>query len=720
MGNCTGKQDTSTLEKFDVRKASKATDTFESILPPCDHCDVIENVHRQYECLLCGAMLEDEERLQQELEWKTHIEAQDSSCPEDGILRGVSIGWLLAFTAEHYLWQVPTWVVRRDLVFPATRGSRCRFVELPEMRAFVGRASTYVSHCWGAPFGLLAAALMDGGADPRRFVWIDLFAVRQWPSIRPDLQFEAVISQCSSFMIVSPFDEKLDSLSPSTSDLQNIPKSTLTTVPLFRLWCLAELNIAARIPEMVVIIKVGELIDTDDPKMKTFGKKEDSHMLLSLLHLVQVNVAHTSLASDKTFLLDHIQNTEGGVLGLLHAVRTKLISSIYCGEGCQSSLVALAAIGDAEPRRQVLSEMDLDVRRQYFCIVARCGYFKLLMDMLESCYLPDINAQDDQGCTACILAAEGGHTECLQALVKFGCDVDAKNAYGRTACMLVSKAGHSNCLQTLLEHNCNVNTQDNNGMTACMYAARNNHANCLELLIAHHSDVNASDTHGMTASMHAAHEDNFDCLSLLIQNGCSLDQLSQDSWTACMYAADSGANACLRLLVEKGCSINVSDEIGMTACMLAAQHGHVECLETLMQNNCDIESRNAMGRTASMHAAQGNHDACLHLLLEHGCEVDVQDHQGMTACIISARKGNEKCLRLLLEYGCDVDVTAKNGMTAFMYASANGCESCMELLLKNNCDTQIADHRGRTAFMLSNDKWKGSTRSLFDFDDKLS
>ena len=685
----------------------------------CCHLDIWERETNVFQCYACGCIL-DETHTSREISWKNTIDAQDASCPGDGILRGVSIGWLLAFTAEHDLWSVPTWVVRRDLVFPATRGSRCRFVELPEMRAHVGRASTYVSHCWGAPFGLLAAALMDGGADPRRFVWVDLFAVRQWPSIRPDLHLEAVISQCSSFMLVSPFDETLNALNPNCNDLQIISKNTLTTVPLFRLWCLAELNIAARIAEMVVIIKVGELIDSEDPKMKIFGRKESSHMLLSLLHLVQVNAAQTSLVSDKAFLLQEIQKSEGGALGLLQAVRAKLVSSIYCGEADRSSLVALAAIGDAEPRRQVLSELDLEVRRQFFCIVARSGYFNLLKDMLESCYLPDINITDDEGCTACILAAEGGHTQCLQALVKFGCDVDARNMYGRTACMLASKAGHSACLQTLLEHSCHVDIQDNNGMSACMVAARNNHVDCLQLLIFHHCDVDAADTHGMTASMHAAHEDNVDCQKLLVQSGCSLNKLSNDSWTACMYAADNGANNCLQLLVERGCNINVSDEIGMTACMLAAQHGHVLCLETLIRNQCQIESRNAMGRTASMYAAQGNHDACLKLLLESGCEVDVQDHQGMTACILSARKGHEKCLRLLLEHGCDVDATAKNGMTAFMFAAANGCESCMELLLKNNCDIQAVDHRDRTAFMLAKDTKSLSTRSLFDFDDKLS
>ena len=62
------------------------------------------------------------------------------------------------------------------------RHSRCRFVDLPEVRAkgCVGEADTFGSHCWGATWGHLVASLADQ-ADPNRRVWIDIFAVRQWP-----------------------------------------------------------------------------------------------------------------------------------------------------------------------------------------------------------------------------------------------------------------------------------------------------------------------------------------------------------------------------------------------------------------------------------------------------------------------------------------------------------------------------------------------------------
>ena len=92
----------------------------------------------------------------------------------------------------------------RDIIKPATAATRCRYVDLPEVRASgaVGAAVTFVSHTWGAKWGTLVSALADGGADRNRRVWVDVFAVRQWGGNGADLAFEGVIARCSSFAVV--------------------------------------------------------------------------------------------------------------------------------------------------------------------------------------------------------------------------------------------------------------------------------------------------------------------------------------------------------------------------------------------------------------------------------------------------------------------------------------------------------------------------------------
>ena len=70
------------------------------------------------------------------------------------------------------------------------------------MKDHIGQASTFISYAQAGAWGDLVAALLDGGADLERCVWLDVFAIRQWPSNSPDLDFASTIAHCKSFMVV--------------------------------------------------------------------------------------------------------------------------------------------------------------------------------------------------------------------------------------------------------------------------------------------------------------------------------------------------------------------------------------------------------------------------------------------------------------------------------------------------------------------------------------
>ena len=68
-------------------------------------------------------------------------------------------------------------VYLQPILVPATRDTRCRYAELPELKGCFGPATVFMSHCWGAAFGDLIGAACHG-ARTDRVVWIDIFAVR--------------------------------------------------------------------------------------------------------------------------------------------------------------------------------------------------------------------------------------------------------------------------------------------------------------------------------------------------------------------------------------------------------------------------------------------------------------------------------------------------------------------------------------------------------------
>jgi hypothetical protein len=126
-------------------------------------------------CSGCNQDVTDPDRVSSEKEISNRLGAEDLSTPADSVNSGVTIAFWWHFARHSTL---------RNFVVPFTSGSRCRFVELEAMQksGVVGEANTFLSHCNKATFGTLIAALCDGGADLTRRVWVDIFAVRHWPS----------------------------------------------------------------------------------------------------------------------------------------------------------------------------------------------------------------------------------------------------------------------------------------------------------------------------------------------------------------------------------------------------------------------------------------------------------------------------------------------------------------------------------------------------------
>eukprot|EP01037_Dinobryon_pediforme_P018841 gene18841-19158_t len=111
--------------------------------------------------------------------------------PENAVKRGLTVGFLVEFCRKFDLWKTPTWQVRRDYIIPMTKNDRCRFVDLLAVKEsdVVGVAEIFISFSNATLFGDLITAIRDAADDQCR-VWIDIFAVMQWPSLKSDLNFD--------------------------------------------------------------------------------------------------------------------------------------------------------------------------------------------------------------------------------------------------------------------------------------------------------------------------------------------------------------------------------------------------------------------------------------------------------------------------------------------------------------------------------------------------
>ena len=138
--------------------------------------------------------------------------SKDVSC-KGGEIQGITIGFLILFTWQFACWD---WTVRdviRKIIKPSTERRRCKFVDLDEVQPHVGASRTYVCYAQMGCWGDVVAALMDGGADVNRCVWLNIFSTKLWPSLSTEDAFDdSVIKRCSSFIVVCSCSKEVEEL----------------------------------------------------------------------------------------------------------------------------------------------------------------------------------------------------------------------------------------------------------------------------------------------------------------------------------------------------------------------------------------------------------------------------------------------------------------------------------------------------------------------------
>jgi len=96
---------------------------------------------------------------------------------------------------------------------------------------------------------------------------------------------------------------------------------------------------------------------------------------------------------------------------------------------------------------------------------------------------------DKNGKTALMYAAAGGHTQCVEQLLKRNADMSQANKIGQTSLMLAAGYGKADCVNALLEAGADVRCLDNHGQTALTFAAGNSHDKSFKLLLGGDKEV---------------------------------------------------------------------------------------------------------------------------------------------------------------------------------------------------------------------------------------
>ena len=128
-----------------------------------------------------------------------------------------------------------------------------------------------------------------------------------------------------------------------------------------------------------------------------------------------------------------------------------------------------------------------------------------------------INAKDKDGDTALICAAEYGHKEVVDSLLRMKPDINAKGKDGDTALICAAYKGHTEVVNSLLRMKPDINAKDKNGDTALIYAAANGHKEVVDALLKNGADINVQNNTGGTALVWAARKGKKEVVERLLQ-----------------------------------------------------------------------------------------------------------------------------------------------------------------------------------------------------------
>ena len=197
----------------------------------------------------------------------------------------------------------------------------------------------------------------------------------------------------------------------------------------------------------------------------------------------------------------------------------------------------------------------------------------------------------------------GGDYDRIKRLIEKGADVNAQNNNGWTALMLASAWGYIDIVTLLIEEGAYVNARTKHGNTALMYASQEGHPEVAELLIEKGADINVQEDYGWTALMFASDRGQIEVTKLLIEKGADVNTMSIEheecrdygkeyvivrvpcGYTALMAASEMGHIDIVKLLIEAGADVNATldDYDRSTALKYASKKGHTEIVELLIE-----------------------------------------------------------------------------------------------------------------------------------------
>ena len=276
-------------------------------------------------------------------------------------------------------------------------------------------------------------------------------------------------------------------------------------------------------------------------------------------------------------LLDH-----GGDLNLKDAQGFTVLD--YAVNNGQTQLAKTLLSKGAASKNNYKSEAEMLVTVTNFALLEAASRTNLAQVKAQLDAGADINSRSRLGKTPLMLAVEYGYgrSDVPQLLIEKGANLNAVDNDGNTALMIAIDRNNTEAAQLLLKNKAAVSPRNKDGRTALHIAAAGVRRQPVGWLLAagpdvtassagvdlQGLDVNAPDGSGRTPLMLAADNEGYvpdDVMELLLSKGARIDAQDPNGNTALILAARAGSMAGVEYLLQKGAAVNLKNAAGETA-----------------------------------------------------------------------------------------------------------------------------------------------------------
>ena len=335
----------------------------------------------------------------------------------------------------------------------------------------------------------------------------------------------------------------------------------------------------------------------------------------------------------------------------------------------------------------------------------------------------------EEGVTALMYAAAGGHIDTLNALLEAGAEVDKAHMQGGTALMEAATKGDMPCIEALLKAGANPTVKDQDNVTALMSAASQGHGEAAALFASKGVNADALASSGGSALMFAAAGGHADAVAALIKLGVDVNKAvsasadyiqkvaeaiaegqdvepHKDGVTSLMLAAHGGFGDVVDMLLEAGAKVELADDEDMTALIYSIQENHGSVAEKLIRAGADPNEvfTDAEGKEHNLvmdSIALENTDFAL-LLIEKGADLTATNDQGVTTLIQAAFKGLTPVVeKILASKQVGLNDVNEDGVSALIAAASKGHGEVVEMLCAAGADVNLGDNAKTTPMMVA-------------------